>query len=153
MDTGQLVTTVFAVLAVVTGGSSALLLGTVGGLRKDREDYVARDERKTAELAETNTRLARVEASLVAVVTERDALGAQLRGDDALAKLGMKLNAVADILAAQADSLDRHNETLTEHNTMAVAHWGTEEGILSDAVSLLKELRTTLGHDDERGKP
>jgi predicted RNase H-like nuclease (RuvC/YqgF family) len=151
MELGQILTTVFGVATIISAGLAALLLGSVQGLRADREDYRARDERRVQEIADLNTRLARAESQIATVTTERDALGAQLRSDDTIARVALKLDAVADILARQTDvqsrttdALNSHSDKLQEHNDLAAQHWGEEEHQLADVIDMLVKVRHAI---------
>lgn len=95
---------ILGALTLVISGVAALMLGTLKTLRdsnRDLRDRVTDLEAKTAAQA----------AAIVVLTNDRDALGRQVRGDDALATI---------------------TEKLDDHHREAKVHWRRDEELLAD---------------------
>lgn len=93
---------IVGVIAIISGGISALLWGSLKALRDSNSDLRARVE----DLEDKNRRYA---AEIVMANADRDALARVVRGDDRLEEVVAKLD---------------------EHNRVAAEHWHAEEDLL-----------------------
>lgn len=98
---------IVGVIAIISGGISALLWGSLKALRDSNSDLRARVD----DLEDKNRLLA---AEAVMAKADRDALARVVRGDDRLEEVVIKLD---------------------EHNRIAAEHWRAEEALLREVIT------------------
>lgn len=123
MDALGILNAVFIIVALIAGGISTLLLGSVKALRDDRDDLRTRDEERRLKIAELTSQNTSLQAELAA-------LGRQVRGEDQFASFEATLTAVVEMLKRSHLALGEHNAKLSEHNQTAQKHWAIEEDLL-----------------------